>query len=162
MAIITLRNKIVINSASPDKNAIALIEETKPYLQGLPMRIWSSNKSLTWNNIKHSYPQPIKQIHYEITELANFYLKTLKPEFPNLLARHQIMFSKLEAEILKVNFENLNELEIAIHFFSKPYNLLQNFGHYLLLSEIEKNEENSDETFMVELNSDLSIHTYRI
>lgn len=161
MKVITLRNKMIINSSTTDKNAKLLLENIKPYLEGLPFRIWSSNTSQTWNDIKQSYPQPLNQIKDEITQMASFYLRTVKPPMPNLLDRHQLLYLKLEVEILKVNFNNLNDLEVAVYFFSKQYNLVENFGHYLLLLQIEANEESEEENFMVELNSNLSIHTYK-
>ena len=136
-----------------------LLENAKPFLQGLLHRLWSENPSMTWDDVKDAFPPQIKNLNSEITEMAVLYLRSIKPRVPNLLERQQLRFSTFEVEISNLEF-NFNNFELTAYFFSDEYRLIENFGHYLLLSSLNTTNQGPQETFMVELNSDISIHTY--
>ena len=159
---ITLQNRMIIDSDSTSQKALQLFQNTKAFLQDIPRRLWNINSSMNWDDIKTAYPPQIKKINYELTEMASYYLKTMKPRLPNLLDRHQITFATFEVEIVNFDINNPDSLKLAVYFFSHKYRLIASFDHYLLLSSIEENESNSQETFMLQLSADLSIHTYEM
>ena len=157
MSNITLKYRMIINGSNTSPKVLLLFENAKPFLQGLLHRLWSENPSMTWDDVKNAYPPQIKNLHSEITAMAVFYLRGIKPKLPNLLDRQQLRFSTFEVEISNLEF-NLNNFELTVYFFSDEYRLIEKFGHYLLLSP--NTNQGSQETFMVELNSDISIHRY--
>ncbi len=137
-----------------------LFANAKPHQQGVIFRIWSSYPTHSWEEIKNTYHQQLKILNLEITEMAAFYFKSYKPKIASLLERHQLQYESYEVEVSKAELNDPENLELTVYFILKQYNLIQNFGHYILLSHRLADGTNSEETVMLELSLDLSIHTY--
>jgi hypothetical protein len=92
--------------------------------------------------------------------MAKYYLNSIRPTLPNLLDRHQPEFVSLEMQIENIDLTDFSNLELAAYYISEQLKLVEKFGHYLLLAKPEATDAATNETFLVELNSHLSIHTY--
>lgn len=126
---------------------------------GMIYRIWASDKSKSYQDIHQQYPQVVKDYNGQLTELLKFYFK-LKPRLAYVLDRHQLEFERYEAEIFNIDFNNLNSLTVSIHFMTKEYWLIRNFGNYLLLTDNFQEENKPVETFTIKMSEDLSVHSY--
>jgi hypothetical protein len=151
---------MIINSSSQNKNCIQILENGKAYLQGMVFRIWATHPTLYWDDIKQSYAPQVRQLNSEITEMASFYLRSIKPKILNLPDRHQLEYLSHEVEIWQVSLNKPETLELAAYYYTKQYTLVQSFGKYLLLAAMNVEVTTPQETFMVQLNHDLTIHTF--
>ena len=161
MTLITLQIRTNITLATQIKNYQLLFENAKNnLLNGMIYRIWATRSTQTWSDLKQFYPTQVQQLNTEITETASFYLRSIKPKIQNLRDKYQLEYSNYEVEISNVSLNNPETLELAAYYHTKPYNLIQSFGNNLLLSPVNADITNTFETFMVQLNNDLTIHTY--
>lgn len=162
MPYITLRTRMIISSHNSNQTEVKFLENAKPLLQELPRRIWTLNPSMSWHDITAAYPKQIQELNRELTEMASFYFRALKPKLPDILDRQQIKSSTFQVEVINFDLSQPNVLEIAIYFLSQQFRLIDSFGHFLLLSTDVDSQSNIFETFTVRLSPELSIHTYEI
>jgi hypothetical protein len=161
MPIITLQIRMKVNSTSQLKNCTLLLQNVNDYmLNGMIYRIWATHPTLLWDELKQSCATQVLQANSEITSMLSFYLRNIKPKIQNLRNANQLEYSSYEVEISEITLNKPETLELAIYFYTKPYNLIQSFGDNLLLADSSPDIANTHNTFMIQLSDDLTIHTY--
>lgn len=159
MAIITLRQRFEVKPSDGSIHNSAFFLNAIPFIKSSTLyRIWTSDSTRTYDDIRRRSPQAVSACNRELTELVKFHIKN--PRLDYLLERHQLKFVGSDVEILTLDFSDLNSITVVISFFTKEYNLLRNFGKHLLLSADSQDNSTNAETFTIKLNTDLAIHTY--
>ncbi|HEY5462623.1 MAG TPA: hypothetical protein VIJ95_05145 [Hanamia sp.] len=155
---ITLQSRLLIDNKTHDKKFLSLIQyafESFNDTFGIP----STYKSKSWDYLRMSNAEIVKSVNKQLTNDAPGYLRSYKHLLKDLSGRHTIEFAEIEAEIFETrSIENIDELKLAIYFLSKPYNLIGNFGSYILIAEGD-NQVNG-KTVMLELSHNLTINSY--
>ncbi len=92
-----------------------------------------------------------------LTEYAQNTFSPMDHLVEDLSGRNLLIFEDIEAEVYQFT-TNIDNFQLAIYFISKSYNLMKNFGIYILVANLDDRENTN--TFMIELSDTLTIKSY--
>jgi hypothetical protein len=159
MPTITLQSRLLLDNSTENQDHLLFIQTVHESLTNSIVSRLITNKLKSWNEIKNNYPEIATSVDDEITKNAPYYFRSYKYELKALSNKRIIKFNLRDAEIFEsLNIKEIDKLKVAVYFYSEPFTLVNSFGSYILLSEL--NDKGNANTFMLELSPDLAINSY--